>query len=153
MERDDVSTSTGVEQHDGNSYANSGARRSDLLLTARHLAIPVLILALPLFLWAGWGGKAWGLAATLWFLNRGIQWAVEKFVLDLPPTVAVAVAGVALLSRAWGVMIGLVLAAQLWDKNIAVPAAILFLVLYTIDGAARGLAWADTKRLSKEPTA
>ena len=55
-------------------------------------------------------------------------------------------AGVAFLTRAWGTIIALVVAEHIWDSDGAVPAAILFAVLYTIDAMARGLAWAESKR-------
>ena len=127
--------------------------RGHWLLAARHLAVPVLVLALPLFLYAGWGAKSWGLCAALWVFNRGLQIAVMRFVLDLPPTAAMGVAGVTFLARAWGTIIALIVGVSIWGQDVAVPAAILFAVLYTIDIAARGLSWADSKRLPRGPSA
>jgi hypothetical protein len=43
-----------------------------------------------------------------------------------------------------------VLAEHVWGADVAVPAAILFAVLYTIDALARGLAWAESKREPRE---
>jgi hypothetical protein len=119
----------------------------------RHSAWPVLIAALPLFLLTGVARGAWILCAIMWSVQRLIQWGVNRFVLDLPPTPAVAVAGIAFLTRAWGTIITLVVAQHVWGSDVAVPAAILFAVLYTIDAAARGLAWADSKRESRGGTA
>ncbi len=76
-------------------------------------------------------------------MQRLIQSGVNRFVLDLPPTPAVAVAGIAFLTRAWGTIIALFVAQHVWGSEVAVPAAILFAVLYTIDAMARGLAWAE----------
>jgi hypothetical protein len=120
--------------------------RAHWLLAMRHLAWPVLILAYPLFAVAGWSRGAWVLCAIMWSLQRLIQTGVNRFVLDLPPTPAVAVAGIAFLTRAWGTIIGLIVAQSVWGSDVAVPAAILFAVLYTIDAMSRGLAWADSKR-------
>ena len=106
----------------------------------------MLIAAYPLFQVAGWARGAWLLCAALWTVQRLIQAGVNRFVLDLPPTPAVAVAGIAFLTRAWGTIITLVIAQSVWGSDVAVPAAILFAVLYTIDALARGLAWADSKR-------
>jgi hypothetical protein len=120
--------------------------RAHWLLAARHVAWPVLILAYPLFMVAGWARGAWVLCAVIWTVQRLIQTGVNRFVLDLPPTPAVAVAGIAFLSRAWGTIIALFIAQHVWGSEVAVPAAILFAVLYTIDAVARGLAWANSKR-------
>ncbi|HET6173002.1 MAG TPA: hypothetical protein VFD90_10375 [Gaiellales bacterium] len=120
--------------------------RGHWLLATRHAAWPVLILAYPLFMVAGWARGAWLLCAIIWAVQRLIQAGVNRFVLDLPPTAAIAVAGIAFLTRAWGTLIVLFIAQHFWGSEVAVPAAILFAVLYTIDGAARGLAWADSKR-------
>jgi hypothetical protein len=126
--------------------------RAHWMLALRHVAWPVLIVAYPLFQWAGWGSGAWLLCAGMWSVQRLIQAGVNRFVLDLPPTPAVAVAGVAFLTRAWGTIIALVVAERTWDSAGAVHAAILFAVLYTIDSLARGLAWAESKREPKAGT-
>ena len=124
--------------------------RAHWLLAARHLAWVVLILAYPLFEVAGWARGAWLLCAMIWSVQRLIQSGVNRFVLDLPPTPAVAVAGIAFLTRAWGTIIALFIGQHVWGSDVAVPAAILFAVLYTIDSLARGLAWAESKREPRE---
>jgi hypothetical protein len=124
--------------------------RAHWLLALRNVAWPVLALAYPLFQWVGWGSGAWLLCAAMWTVQRLIQAGVNRFVLDLPPTPAVAVAGVAFLTRAWGTIIALVVAERTWNSHGAVHAAILFAVLYTIDSFARGLAWAESKREPKQ---
>lgn len=129
--------------------ASERPSRAHWLLALRHLAWLVLAIAYPVFEWVGWGSGAWLLCAGMWTVQRLIQAGVNRFVLDLPPTPAVAVAGVAFLTRAWGTIIALVVAERTWDSDGAVHAAILFAVLYTIDSAARGLAWADSKRISR----
>jgi hypothetical protein len=120
--------------------------RAHWVLAMRHLAWVVLILALPIFLWAGWRTSAWLLCAAIWCVQRGIQAGVNRYVLDLPPTPAIGVAGIAFLTRAWGTLIALVVAEHFWGPDVAVPAAILFAILYTIDVLARGMAWAESKR-------
>ena len=127
--------------------------RAHWLLALRNVAWLVLVLAYPLFQWTGWGLGAWLLCAVMWTVQRLIQAGINRFVLDLPPTPAVAVAGVAFLTRAWGTIIALVVAERTWSSQGAVHAAILFAVLYTIDSLARGLAWAESKREPKEGAA
>ena len=44
----------------------------------------------------------------------------------------------------------MLLAVHFWGASVAVPAAILFTILYTIDVVARGMAWAESKREPRE---
>jgi hypothetical protein len=111
-----------------------------------NLAVPIAVVALPLFLVTGQPFNAWAIAAGLWLANRLLQQGVNRFIIGLPQTVAMAVAGVTFISRAWGVLIALVLAVHFAGKDIAVPAAILFAVLYTFDMVARGIFYANSRR-------
>jgi hypothetical protein len=111
-----------------------------------NLAVPIAVVALPLFLLTDQPFNAWAIAAGLWLANRLLQQAVNRFIIGLPQTVAMAVAGVTFISRAWGVLIALVLAVHFAGKDIAVPAAILFAVLYTFDMVARGIFYANSRR-------
>jgi hypothetical protein len=117
---------------------------------AQWLALPLILLALPIFLAGGWPLAAWTIASLMWLGNRAIQWATNRFIIGLPQVVAVGVAGVAFLSRAWGSMIVLLLTVHFSGKDVAVPAAILFLVLYTADLATRGLVYANSRRRPTE---
>jgi hypothetical protein len=111
-----------------------------------NLAVPIAILALPLFLVTGQKFNAWAIAAGLWLANRVLQQVVNRFIIGLPQTVAMGIAGVTFISRAWGVLIALVLAVHFAGREIAVPAAILFAVLYTFDMVARGIFYANSRR-------
>jgi hypothetical protein len=124
--------------------------RAHWFLAIRWISWLVLLLALPVFLWAGWDTGGWLLCAGLWTVQKLIQSGVNRYVLDLPPTPAVGVAGFAFLTRAWGTIIVLLLAEHFWGTAVAIPAAILFTVLYTIDVMARGMAWAESKREPRE---
>ena len=89
----------------------------------RLMALPLMLLALPLFLVTGWGYEAWALGAFLFVAQMAIQWGANKFIIGLPQTVAVGVAGVAVLTRAWGVMINLIIAVRTAGEDVAIPAA------------------------------
>jgi hypothetical protein len=73
-----------------------------------------------------------------------------RFIIGLPQTIAVAVAGVTFLGRAWGSLIALLLTVHFAGKDVAVSAAILFLILYTADMAARGITYANSRRRPTE---
>jgi hypothetical protein len=115
-----------------------------------NLAVPIAVLSLPVFLLTGQPFNAWAIAAGLWLANRVLQQVVNRFIIGLPQTVAMGIAGVTFISRAWGVLIALVLAVHFAGRNIAVPAAILFAVLYTFDMVARGIFYANSRRQTVE---
>jgi hypothetical protein len=116
----------------------------------QFVAVPVALAAVPVFLAGGYSMDAWWIAVALWVCNRSIQWAVLRFIIGLPQTIAMAVAGVAFLTRAWGSMIVLLLTVHFAGKDVAVPAAILFTVLYTADLFTRGLMYAQSRRRPSE---
>jgi hypothetical protein len=120
------------------------------LALAQLLAVPLALAALPVFLLGSWPLQGWWIASLLWVGNRSLQWTTNRFIIGLPQTIAVGVAGVSFLTRAWGSMIVLLLTVHFSGKDVAVPAAILFLVLYTADLATRGLLYANSRRRPTE---
>ena len=115
-----------------------------------NLAVPVALLALPIFLATDRPFNAWAIGAGLWLVNRLIQQGVNRFIIGLPQTVAMGVAGVTFISRAWGMLIALVLTEHFAGREVAIPAAILFAVLYTCDMVARGVFYANSRRQDVE---
>jgi hypothetical protein len=115
-----------------------------------NLAVPIAVLALPVFLLIGQSFNAWAIAAGLWLANRALQQVVNRFIIGLPQTIAMGIAGVTFISRAWGVLIALVLAVHFAGRDTAVPAAILFAILYTLDMVARGIFYANSRRMPVE---
>jgi hypothetical protein len=115
-----------------------------------NLAVPIALVALPIILLTGHPFNAWAIAAGLWLVNRLIQQGVNRFIIGLPQTVAMGVAGVTFISRAWGVLIALVLTVHFAGREVAIPAAILFAVLYTCDMVARGVFYANSRRMDVE---
>jgi hypothetical protein len=116
-----------------------------------NLAVPIVLVALPVMLVAGQPFNAWAIAAGLWLVNRMLQQGVNRFIIGLPQTVAMGIAGVTFISRAWGVLIALVLTVHFAGRSVALPAAVLFALLYTLDLVARGIFYANSRRLPVEP--
>ena len=116
-----------------------------------NLAVPVAVFALPVLLLLGQAFNAWAIAAGLWLGNRALQQGVNRFIIGLPQTMAMGIAGVTFISRAWGVLIALVLTVHFAGKSVALPAAVLFALLYTLDLVARGIFYANSRRLPVEP--
>lgn len=127
-------------------YAPATRELTPRELALQFLAVPVALLALPVYLAGGWPLSGYLLAVVLWLANRLLQLGAGRFILGLPQTLAVGVAGVTFLTRAWGVMIALLLCVHFAGKDVAVPAAILFAILYTVDLATRGVTYANTRR-------
>jgi hypothetical protein len=115
-----------------------------------NLAVPIALIALPVMLAIGQQFNSWAIATGLWLANRLIQQGVNRFIIGLPQTIAVGVAGVTFISRAWGVLITLVLVVHFAGRDVAVPAAILFAILYTCDMVARGVFYANSRRMHVE---
>ena len=116
-----------------------------------NLAVPIALAALPVFLATGQEFNSWAIASGLWLANRLIQQGVNRFIIGLPQTVAMGVAGVTFISRAWGVLIALVLTVHFAGRSVALPAAVLFALLYTFDMVARGIFYANSRRMPVEP--
>jgi hypothetical protein len=122
------------------------ASATPVVVALRLVTFPLALAALPVFLAAGYGFGSWLLAFALWTVNVAIQWASTRFLIGLPQTLAVAVAGGSMLARAWGVMIALLVTVYMAGEDVAVPAAILFALLYTVDLVVRGLLAASARR-------
>jgi hypothetical protein len=120
------------------------------LAAIQFLSLPIALIALPIFIAGGYPMDGWYLGTGLWIVNRAIQWGTLKFIIGLPQTLAVGVAGVSFLTRAWGSMIVLFLTVHFGGKDTAVSAAILFAVLYTADLATRGLLFVQSRRRPSE---
>lgn len=115
-----------------------------------NLAVPIALIALPLMLATGYPFSSWAIATGLWLANRLIQQGVNRFIIGLPQTIAMGVAGVTFITRAWGVLLGLVLAVHFAGRDVALPAAVLFTILYTCDMIARGVFYANSRRMDVE---
>lgn len=97
----------------------------------------VLVLALPVFVLAGWPIIAWGTVAVVWSLQAGIQLALESKAASTtnPRQVIGLLAGGALV-RGWSVATALLILGLL-NKDAALYAIVLTLVLFTIYFTAR----------------
>ena len=98
-----------------------------------NLAVPIALVALPVFLATGKPFNAWAIATGLWLVNRLLQAGVNRFIIGLPQTIAVGhrrrhlhLAGLGHAARPRADR------ALRREGTVALPAAILFAVLYTV---------------------
>ena len=92
----------------------------------------VVLLALPVFLAAGWSLAAWGLAAALWAGGEALAFALGRLPLGLDNLAASGMAGIGMTFRVIAVMIVLIAVAAT-NEELAVPAAALFVAAYTLE--------------------
>ncbi|HEX2377743.1 MAG TPA: hypothetical protein VHI30_09315 [Gaiellales bacterium] len=107
-------------------------------LAAHNLDAIVAILAIPVFLLAGWPLEGWFWATALWAVNRYAQSVIERRAAQMGALRGVGVLGASMLLRPWIGMLVLFLITK-HDTALAVSAVLLFLLLVTIDIATRVL--------------
>ena len=91
----------------------------------------VVVLALPVFLLAGWRIQGWALGAVLWFGAQGFGLLLHR----LRPRGTLAAAGLAafgMMFRAIAVMV-VVLAAAISDPWLGIAAALVYALAYTAE--------------------
>jgi hypothetical protein len=90
----------------------------------------VLLLALPLFLLAGWDLTGWALAAVLWFGLEAIELVLTRLRERTANVAASAVLAFGLTFKAVAVLAVLVAAAAT-RPHAAVAAAVVYVIAYT----------------------
>jgi hypothetical protein len=107
-------------------------------LAAHNVDAIVAVLAVPVFLLAGWPLEGWFWATALWALNRYLQSVIERRAARMGALRGVGVLGASMLLRPWIGMLVLFLITK-DDTAVAVSSVVLFLLLVTIDIATRVL--------------
>jgi hypothetical protein len=92
----------------------------------------VVVLALPIFLVAGWSLAAWGLAAALWAGSEGLAFALGRIPLGLDNLAASGMAGIGMTLRVIAVMVVLIAVATT-NEELALPAGALFIAAYSVE--------------------
>jgi hypothetical protein len=92
----------------------------------------LILLALPVFLIAGWRISAWGLAAVLWLASQGLGLLLGRLRLGLNAIAASGVVAFGMMFRAIAVMVVLV-AVAVSDSKLALGAALLYALAYTFE--------------------
>jgi len=109
-----------------------------------NLDIFVLVLALPVFIFAGFDLVGYAVAAVVWIAQRLIQvWAEHQAKTQLAAgerTKAMGAVAATSLARPW-LMATVVLVSCIIDREVGLSAAALLVVLFTVNLAARGLAF------------
>jgi hypothetical protein len=92
----------------------------------------VVVLALPVFLAAGWPLAGWGLGAVLWLAAQAVTLLLTRLQPGTGNLAASGVVGISMMFRA--VAVGVVLvAAAASDTGLAVSAALVYAFAYTLE--------------------
>ena len=114
------------------------------LTAINNLDLLILVLALPVFVLADFNMVGYAIAAVVWIVQRGLQvWAEREARTKLAAgerTRAMGAVAATSLARPW-LMAAVVLVTCIIDREVGLAAAALLVVLFTVNLAARGLAF------------
>jgi hypothetical protein len=101
----------------------------------RYADLPLLALALPVFLLAGWPLAGYAVAAGVWLAQRGIQIAASRRAARAQKRgdrrAALGILGGTTLARVWLIALA-VLLVGLADREAGLSAALLSAALFTV---------------------
>jgi hypothetical protein len=92
----------------------------------------VIVLALPVFVVAGWPLDGWLLAATLWVAGQAFAWLLTRLPLGAGNLAAAGMRGIGTSFRAMAVGIPLVVVVTA-DERVGLAAALLYTFAFTIE--------------------
>jgi hypothetical protein len=92
----------------------------------------VVVLALPVFLAAGWPLAGWGLGAVLWLAAQAVTLLLTRLQPGTGNLAASGVLGISMMFRAIAVGVVLVAVAAS-DTGLAVSAALVYAFAYTLE--------------------
>ena len=100
----------------------------------------VVVLALPVFVAAGWPLEGWLLAATLWLAGQAFAWLLTRLPLGTGNLAAAGMRGIGTSFRAFAIGIPLVV-ATVSDERVGIAAALVYALAYTVELAVSLLAY------------
>jgi hypothetical protein len=92
----------------------------------------LILLALPIFLVAGWRLGGWALGAVLWAASQGLALLLTQLRLGMANLAASGVVAFGMMFRAIAVMV-VVIAVAVTDARLALAAALLYALAYTLE--------------------
>ena len=92
----------------------------------------VVLLALPIFVIAGWSLRSWALAAVLWVAFQAIGLLLERLPLGMGSLASAGIVAIGRMLRAAG-LVGILIAVSISDSDLGFPAAIVYLIAFTVE--------------------
>ena len=94
--------------------------------------VAVILLALPVFLAAGWDLRGWAIAAVLWGASRALAAVLTHLRSGMGTLAGSGVVGFGMTFRALAVMI-VVVALAATDARLALAVVLLYALAYTLE--------------------
>lgn len=92
----------------------------------------VIVLALPVFLAAGWPLDGWVLATTLWVAGQAFAWLLTRLPLGTGNLAAAGMRGIGTSFRAIAIGIPLVV-VTVADERVGLAAALVYALAFTVE--------------------
>jgi hypothetical protein len=92
----------------------------------------VIVIALPVFLAAGWSLAAWGIAAALWAAYQGIGFVLRRVELGSDNLAAAGLVAFGRMTRAVALM-GILIAVAVADAGLGLPAAVVYGIAFSVE--------------------
>jgi hypothetical protein len=106
---------------------------SDPLTPLRVLDLALLLIALPIFLFAPIPFLGWVVGAAVWLAWRGIgAWADRKAAASSDPRVVVGLETGSMIGRGWLLGLSLLAAGLIFGSDVGLSAALLAFALFTV---------------------
>src|SRR5215217_4451964 len=96
------------------------------------VAAAAAVVALPVFLVAGWRVQGWALGAVLWAASQTLGWVLQRVASGTGNLAAASVVAFGMMFRAVAVMI-VVFAVAVSDAWLGVAAALVYALAYTTE--------------------
>jgi hypothetical protein len=92
----------------------------------------VIVLALPVFLIAGWSISGWGLAAVLWVVSQAFTLLLSHLRLGVENLGSSGLVAFGMMFRGIAVMV-VIVAVAVSNSHLALSAALLYALAYTFE--------------------
>lgn len=92
----------------------------------------VIVIALPVFLAAGWPLTAWGIAAALWAAYQAIGFLLRRLELGSDNLAAAGLVAFGRMTRAVALM-GILIAIAVADAGLGLPAAVVYGIAFSVE--------------------
>jgi hypothetical protein len=92
----------------------------------------VIVIALPVFLAAGWPLAAWGIAAGLWAAYQAIGFLLRRLELGSDNLAAAGLVAFGRMTRAVALM-GILIAVAVADAGLGLPAAAVYGIAFSVE--------------------
>lgn len=92
----------------------------------------VIVLALPVYLIAGWRIGGWGLAAVLWVASQAISFLLSYLRVGVDNLGSSGLMAFGMMFRGIAVMV-VIVAVAVSDSHLALSAAVLYALAYTFE--------------------